>query len=193
MNSRDLQAKITKKKIYDIGAELLNKKEFDEISIIEICEKADVSVGTFYYYFKSKRGFLFEIYKKGDRFFEANIKPRLVSQDAIENVRIFMDSYFAFIKSDGVDLVKHLYRHDNELFTNDNRSMLNILKEVVTEGQSKNQIKTDMSPTEMVKFIFVIMRGVVFDWCIFDGHYDIVDYSKKYIDFICNSIAVDKP
>ena len=104
-----------------------------------------------------------------------------------------MDSYFTFIKSDGVDLVKHLYRHDNELFTNDNRSMLNILKEVVTEGQSKNQIKIEMSPTEMVKFIFVIMRGVVFDWCIFDGYYDIVDYSKKYIDFICNSIAVDKP
>ncbi len=190
MNSRDLQAKVTKNKIYNVVTELLNQKEFDNISVSEICKKADVSIGTFYYYFNSKRGILFEINKKGDAFFTNDVKPKLNSSDSLVNIKKYLISYIKFVNSDGVELVKHLYRHDNKLFVKKDRPMQNILRDLIIEGQSKNQIKEEMSALEIVNFIFVIMRGIVFDWCLHDGQYDLVDYSKNFIQFICDSIAI---
>src|SRR6056297_3484662 len=123
MNMRDLQAKNTRKKIYDIGVELLSRKDFDDISISEICEKADVSIGTFYYYFNSKRGILFEIYEKGDEYFRNKVKPELNSSNSLTNLKKFLDSYIKYIKADGVEMVKHLFVTNNELFVRKNRGM----------------------------------------------------------------------
>ncbi len=191
MNMRDLQAKATRKRIYDTGVELLSQKDFDDISISEICEKADVSIGTFYYYFNSKRGILFEIYEKGDEYFRNRVKPKLNANNSLTNIRKFLNSYIEYVKSDGVEMVRHLFVPENELFVKKHRGMQKILKEIIIEGQQKNQIKKDKSPDKIVNFIFVIMRGVVFDWCLYDGKYDIVEYSQEFIQYICNFIASD--
>lgn len=191
MNKRDLQAIKTRREIFDAVVELLNQKDFNDIKISEICEKADVSIGTFYYYFQSKRGVLYEIYEKGDEYFENKVKPKLNSNNTLKNIRIFLDSYINYVKSDGVDMAKHLFIPENEPFTED-RGMQKILRKVILEGQNKNQITTSKTTDEIIKFIFVVIRGVVFDWCLYDGEYDISEYSQEFIQYILDYLKMNK-
>lgn len=191
MVSRKVQAEITKNKIYDVAVELINEKEFDDISVSEICEEADVSIGTFYYYFESKQKILFSIYNKADDFFEDEVEPSLKSESTLGKIKEYLNSYIKYIKKDGVEMVKHLYIPDNKLFVKKGRAMKTLLQEIIEEGQKNNEVSNDILPEEAVNYIFVIMRGVVFDWCLYDGEYNIVEYSQKFINNICDYLSVE--
>jgi len=188
MTIREVQAWETKQKIYDAALRILSKKGFKNMSIREICEAADVSIGTFYYYFESKNNILYKFYEKGDTYFKKEIKPILNSDDALENVRTYLLSYIKLVETDGADMVEHLYIPDNKILKV-NRAMQEILKDIIEDGQSKKQISKKMSAEGTVKFIFVIMRGIVFDWCLYDGSYDIESYSSKFIDYITRYLS----
>ncbi|RAK06957.1 TetR family transcriptional regulator [Halanaerobium saccharolyticum] len=188
--SRDIQAKLTKENIYKNAVKLIQKKGFDNISVNEICDRADVSVGTFYYYFKSKENILFEIYKKSDNYFENTVYENLKSENSLEKVREYLFHYIKFVKSEGIDMVKKLYIPNNKLFIKKGRAMQTILEDIIAEGQQKNQISNRMTPKEAVRFSFVVMRGVVFDWAVNDGSYDIINYSESFIDSVCDYLSI---
>lgn len=65
--SRKEQARLTKKRIFDTTMRLIRKKGYSKITIREICQNAQISVGTFYLYFSSKDDILLEIYHKTDQ------------------------------------------------------------------------------------------------------------------------------
>ena len=48
-----------------------------------------------------------------------------------------------------------------------------------------------MMPSEAVNFIFVILRGVIFDWCLHDGQYDLTENAEKYIQYICWYLSLE--
>lgn len=62
--SRKEQAVFTKKKIFDTTVLLMKKKGYSKITIREICQNAEISVGTFYLYFLSKDDILLDIYNR---------------------------------------------------------------------------------------------------------------------------------
>lgn len=188
--SRDLQAKLTKEKIYKNAIKLIRNKGFENISVSEICDKSDVSIGTFYYYFKTKQDILFEIYKKADNYFENTVYEKLKSDNYLEKVREYLFYYIKFVEDDGIDMIKHLYIPDNKLFVKKGRAMQTILEEIIAGGQQKKQISNRLSPKEAVRFSFVVMRGVVFDWALNDGSYDIVEYAEPFIDSVCDYLSV---
>ena len=51
-----------RQQIIDCMMQLLSTQHFEEISVELLCKEADVSRGTFYYYFKSKEAVLIELF-----------------------------------------------------------------------------------------------------------------------------------
>jgi len=49
--------------------ELIDKRRFENITIADISEKSEVSVGAFYHYFSSKNDILAEIFNQVDEYF----------------------------------------------------------------------------------------------------------------------------
>jgi len=41
-----------------------------------------------------------------------------------------------------------------------------LLKEIVLEGQNKNEIISTMTPDEICDYLFIAARGIVYDWCL---------------------------
>ncbi|SFC47488.1 TetR/AcrR family transcriptional regulator [Clostridium uliginosum] len=173
LTKRQIQAINTKGKIYNIATELMQKKGYDNITIQNICEKAGVSVGTFYHYFESKNDILIELYKKADDFFYDNVKSKLSSTDTIDKIIEYFDHYAEYNEKTGIDMMKQLYNSNNKMFVTEGRHMQTILDEIINEGQEKNEIKKEMSPQDITRYIFVLMRGVVYDWCLHDGEYNL--------------------
>ncbi|MBQ6908121.1 MAG: TetR/AcrR family transcriptional regulator, partial [Clostridia bacterium] len=67
---------------------------------------------------------------------------------------------------------KHLLDH--------NRIYYKILRKIVSEGQSKGEITTEMSINEIVKLYAMCERALLYDWCLCNGEYSL----KKYANFV---------
>ena len=63
--------------------------------------------------------------------------------------------------------------------------MLIILKDVIENAKNKNELNSDLSSDEILQFLFVCVRGLVYDWCLREGQFDlksrIHDYVKRLI------------
>lgn len=70
MNKRQLQREGTLGLIYETVNQLVLEKGFDDMRIQDICERAGISTGAFYHYFRSKQDILFERYQMTGRFLQ---------------------------------------------------------------------------------------------------------------------------
>ncbi len=181
--SRKLQADKTRAEIYKTSIALMDKKGFGNTTIEEISKAAGVSVGTFYHYFKSKEEIFFDIYKKADEYFETTVAQRLRTSGlpGAEQVVLYFKYYARYNKKRGFDNITQLYNTKNKFFTVKGRYMQELLKEVIASGQSRQEFASDMTPDEVTDFFFIASRGVVYDWCIHEGNYDLEKKMETYM------------
>lgn len=186
ITKRQQQAIETKNLIYNAAIELMDAEGFDNITIAEISEKAGVSVGSFYHYFQSKHDILAEIFHKGDEFFLENVAGQLKGETAREKVLEFFDYYARFNILTTVDTTQQLYNPKVKFFTVEDRPMVSLLKTIITEGMAAGELKQDREVFDTVKMLFIFARGIVFDWSLHDGDYDLRevmgDYMKSFVE-----------
>lgn len=181
MTSRAKRAEATKNRIYQCGCDLIRKHGFDQITVEQISKAAGVSVGTYYYYFESKFDLFSEIYKKGDEYFLSHVANSLTATEPLEKIIAFFDKYADFNRLNGLDMVKKLYTSDNKMFITKGRAMQGILNEIIEQGQRDNKITTNLPSQEITNILFIAARGVVYEWCLYDGTIDLNQAMKKTI------------
>jgi len=181
LTKRKQQAINTKNKIYDTAVRLLKEGRFNHIKVDDICKEAQVSIGSFYNSFSSKNDIFIEIYRVADEYFLNAVKKALESGNTIERIIRYFDIYSEYNLHQGVDFVKNLYHVNNYLFISKGRPMQNVLLDLIAEGQRSGDLKNTASPGEIVEFLFVCARGVVYDWCLHNGDYDLTERMNTYI------------
>ncbi len=182
LTMRQQQAIKTKNKISKVAVELMNKNGFNNTTIEEISSKAGVSVGAFYHYYKSKEDVFLDIYKEADDYFKDEVEDKLTSESTLENIMIFFRYYAKYNNERGIENTSQLYNTKNKLFIAKGRYMKTLLEEVIVKGQEKGDVRTDMSPEEIVDYLFVFTRGIVYDWCIHEGDYDLEEVMDKQME-----------
>ena len=182
LGNRKLQALNTKNKIHRIAIELMDKKGYENIKIEDICKKAGVSIGSFYNCFKSKNDILIEMYKRADDYFLKEVTNNLCSLNSIDKIIEYFDYYAKYNIQVGITTMKLLYNSNNKLFISKGRYMQNLLEVIIEEGQEKNEIKNDMSPVDITEYLFIAARGIIYNWCLFDGEYDLLKAMNKYMN-----------
>ena len=75
-----------------------------------------------------------------------------------------------------IDQLKQIYSTHNKFFIEKGRHMQNVLKDVIDEGKESGELKTDIDSEEIVEYLFIALRGVIFDWCLHDGSYNLVEF-----------------
>jgi AcrR family transcriptional regulator len=181
-----LRAKASKARIFDTAVRLIKKNGYDQTNISAICREAGVSTGAFYHYFESKQAILNELYIRADHFFEAYMASRKRKKNLVDEVKEYLAVYIHFITlegfSNGMDMCRNLYTPKNKLFAKEGRSMQTLLEVLIRQGQDKKQISRRFTPPEWVNFLFTVLRGIVFDWVLRSGSYNIEKYAKFHIE-----------
>jgi AcrR family transcriptional regulator len=178
---RQLQALQTKSKIYETAIELMKAKDFQDITIEEICGNAGVSVGAFYHYFSSKNDFLIEMYSRADHYFLEEVNQKLNSTRPIEKIIEYFDVYAKYNDMIGISTMKQLYHANNHLFITKGRGMQNVLEDIIADGQQKGEILQEMSPEAITEYLFIAARGVTYDWCLHDGQFSLIEQMQQYM------------
>ncbi|MEN1759950.1 TetR/AcrR family transcriptional regulator [Anoxynatronum sibiricum] len=184
LTNRQKQAIETKQKILETATRLFEQRGFREITVTDICREAGISVGTYYYYYPTKYAVLEKIFADIDDYFREVVTPQ-IAELRVSGIRAqvltFFDAYAHYTVEQGLGFVKKLYEVQNNLFRVKGRYLQVYLAEIITRGQETGELATDLSPEEMVDYLFVAARGVVYHWALHDGEYDLVADMHRYL------------
>lgn len=184
LTKRQLQAISTKKKIYNSAMELMDKRGFENTTIEDISKKADVSVGAFYHYYKSKDDIFFELYKIADEYFEKEVYAKLADKPSGEQLIIYFEHYAKYNQDRGLDAIRQLYNSKNKNFVAQGRYMKILLEKIISDGFSKNELKSEMTTEATADFFLIFARGIIYDWCLHDADYDLQEKMTHHIRLV---------
>jgi TetR/AcrR family transcriptional regulator, fatty acid metabolism regulator protein len=186
--SRKEQAEETRNRIYSCAIELMEQKGFGNFTIEDISKKAGVSVGAFYHYFDSKNDILAEIFYRADEYFSTQVVNSLSKPSIPEQIVEYFDHYAKFNVASGVETTKQLFNPKIKFFIEEGRPMLEILEDLIRKGQEKKEIRGDTQAKELVRYLIVMARGIVFEWSLYDGNYDLEAKMHKYMENLVSTI-----
>ncbi|MEL7658376.1 MAG: TetR/AcrR family transcriptional regulator C-terminal domain-containing protein, partial [Bacillota bacterium] len=110
--------------------------------------------------------------------------------NAADKIVEFLMYYAKYINSSGIDFAKKLYNTDNKSFINNDRAMFQIFNTIIKNGQDNDEIIKTMTSEEICNYLFIAARGVVFEWCLHDGKYNLesamVDYFNRLVTIFKN-------
>lgn len=181
ITNRQIQAQNTRNQVYKTAVELMSEKGFENITIAEICEEAGVSVGTYYNYFKSKNDILDEVFKLADDYFYNVVANHLKEGNSEDKIIRFYQYYVNYNVDRGFDFIKHLFNVNNKIFIVKGRYMQTVLQNIIEEGQEKGEVCTEMTSEKIVEYLFIAVRGIIYDWCLHDGEYDLSEFADMYV------------
>ena len=188
---RQEQAQETKNRIYNSAIELMERDGFENMTIADISEKAGVSVGAFYHYFDSKNDILAEIFHRADEYFSTQVVTSLSKASIPEKIVEYFDYYAKFNIASGVETTQQLFNPKIKFFIMEGRPMLEILKDLIRKGQANGEIRGDMDALELVRYLFIMARGVVFEWSLYDGEYDLQATMHRYMEKLVLTIKTE--
>lgn len=183
---RQLQAEQTKRHIFRTALRLLDQQDFESITVRDIVREAGVSIGSFYNAYGTKLDVFYETYQIADDYFENNVRP-LLTQDAVtDRILCFFREYARYNSVETpISLTKILYNPNNPYFRrSSDKGMLPILKELVQLALDSGEFRSDRPAPEIAEFLMICIRGVVYDWCLANGSYGLVERVEAYVQYL---------
>ncbi|MHA6529947.1 TetR/AcrR family transcriptional regulator [Paenibacillus sp. BAC0078] len=181
LTSRQLQSIQTKSNLFESAVKLMKQQSLEKITIAEICSEAGVSVGSFYNYFSTKSDILVEMYEQADGYFDQKFRDLEPSASICSDIIDYFKIYAEYNLNIGIETMKQLYTCNNKLFIAKGRYMQNVLQALLEKGQASGQLVRDMSAEDMTEYLFIAARGVIYNWCLHDGSYDLKQKMEEYM------------
>ncbi len=180
---RKVQAEETKAKIYRTAQELIKKHGYEGAAVEKICRLAGVSKGAFYHHFPSKADLIVEGYSLCDRYFEDHVAGELKALGAEDKLVEFIQYQLEYAVETGIDLIKQVYKsqidHGTSFFISQDRTLPTLLNQIVKEGQNNGALSTEVSADYISQFLLRFSRGLIYDWCLHDGAYDLLALGEE--------------
>lgn len=185
LTSRDMQAIQTKRTITNACSALLLEKSWKEIKVTDICSRAGISVGAFYYHFKSKEEILITLDQRMDRYFYDHILPDCLLMPPEQGLWTYMSSQTQFYLSIGCEMFKNLYKAqlDNEKYPEElhTRYFIKGIYALLNLAKQQHCLKEDADMDVLVHQILAVNYGIYYFWCLMGGSIDIDQYAKTIL------------
>lgn len=176
--------------IIETALRLMNDTPFDALSVSDICEAADISIGSFYHYFNRKSDLLVGLLSLVDEALETEVYPQLTRPDELENLCLLGMGFASYIQHNTLERSKLISSIEPFDITISGRPRSLRLKsaELFLRGQEKGQITTELSAEELTRLYLIAMRGVAVDWTRHNGSYDILSTMDRFLSIFLRSL-----
>ncbi|MEW6554129.1 MAG: TetR/AcrR family transcriptional regulator [Actinomycetota bacterium] len=192
--SRKQQAENTRRKVAETALRLYASRGFDQVAVDDICREAGVSKGTFYVHFSSKDQVLVEEFLGLDRHYLDFLPETARTGTATGRLLAFGRYSLRHISSLGKDYIKAAYssqaapgRGPSPLASRERASYLIALR-LVMEAQESGELRRDLSAEEITLALVRAIRGVVIEWCLLDGGFDLEQAGGPLLEIMLNGL-----
>lgn len=175
----------TKSKIIAAAWKLFYEQGYDDTTVEEIVEASNTSKGSFYHYFNGKDALLGSLSELFDDKYTELIPTLNENMDSFDKLLYLNKELFRMIDdSISLDLLARLY--SSQLITNGERHLLDhnrvyykLLRQIISQGQQKGELRDDISINELVKTYALCERALIYDWCLCNGEYALSRYAGE--------------
>lgn len=178
LTNRQKQAIETKQKIYITALHLYANYSIENVTIQDICKEASVSIGTFYHYYKSK----YHVLDEGYRFFDEDTETNFTQKEpssSLESIIFLIKSQVDEVENVGYgafsQFIKYHLTNEGKYILNENRYFPKTIFSIVSEAVNNNELVGDAK--KITDEILSITRGILYDWCIHEGNYNLEERS----------------
>lgn len=187
-----------KERIIRTSWNLFSKKGFEKTTLNDIITGAEISKGTFYYYFRSKDTLLNTLSVIFDEEYQSVEERMPENLDSFEKLMYLNYKIHTYI-GDNFDyrLIANQYaaqltKEDASNLLDKNRYYFTILNRIIDEGQRKGELRKDFTVSEIVKVYSLCERALVTDWCMNNGGYSLGEYSKRIMPLLFGKFRKEK-
>lgn len=185
MTQRQLGAIETKKKLLDAGRKIICEKGLANTSVEEITERAGVSKGTFYTYFKRKEEIVFELSK--DMFGEILENAKSFPGNFTQKLTHYMVNFSGHIEEDSVKLaqewVSNVVGPGPEQKGFDRGKLpqdLSAVSELIQYGMRCGLLRPDIPVERLAHTLVDILYGQMLCWAMSDGAYSLKARTQQF-------------
>ena len=175
-------------KIVLAAEDLFKEKEYEDITIRDICHHAGVSIGAFYHHIGSKEK-LFEIFqfKIGTDSLEPLLE-KIDGKNSIEKIFIIIDLYMDYASKFGYKFCRYFLSLSlqNHTFANPPGSLNIFLNDYIHESLNNGSFDAKYNADYIYRCIYSSLRGATFNWTLEEGKSDL----KKDFEITLN-ILID--
>lgn len=182
MNKRQETALKTKQKIIEAADKLTKDKGFENITVDEIVQEANVAKGTFYVYFKKKEDVISGIWK--DEL--SNIQSSSYDKNGSVEERIsnFLINSTKYIVKNDLKVAQQWFRMTFEYKNTDGIKKIEFdkksLTNIIEDSIDKKELKKDIPVEQISEDLVATFYGYVIGWCMSDSKIDPVKSIKRY-------------
>ena len=190
-------AKGTREKIINTAWKLFYEKGFGETTINDILREADISKGTFYYYFRSKDdllGTLSEILDREYERLEGEEPEGLSCFDKLIWLNYEVHSFME--RTMDYRLLSYLYsaqivKESFSALLNRNRYYYRYIERIMDEGRKNGELIDTMSVSDMVRYFSMGERALVTEWCMNNGSFSLGEFSREVFPVMMQGLKKD--
>lgn len=181
-------------RIIETAWRLFHEKGFRDTTINDIIREAEISKGTFYYYFRSKDDMLDTLSDVFDTEYERIVGEFAEDMSSFDKLVELNYRMHTFI-NDNIDyrLLSYLYstqiikEHTSSLLDR-NRYYFRLLEQIIEDGRKKGELTEDLTVSETVNYYIIEERALVTDWCMNNGSYHLGEFSRKMFPLMIRSM-----
>ena len=186
----------TKGRIVSAAWSLFYRQGYDNTTVEEIIAESGTSKGSFYHYFEGKDALLSSLSYLFDEKYEELAEQLPEDMDSFEVLMFLNRELFAMVENSiSLDLLARLYssqlvtRGEKHLLDH-NRTYYKLLRRIVSEGQRRGQLRSDVTVSEMVRVYAMCERALIYDWCLSEGSYSLMHYGRTMLPRFMDSFRV---
>ena len=185
----------TRGKIVSAAWRLFYEQGYENTTLDDILEASETSKGTFYHYFEGKDALLGSLSELFDEKYEELIPSIGPEENALDVLLRLNRELFSMIDSSvSLELLARLLStqlttHGEKHLLDRNRVYFRLLREVIRRGQSRGELRGDLSVNEIVKAYALMERALMYDWCLCSGEYSLSRYSADMMGMFLSNFA----
>lgn len=185
LTKRQQQALATKQKIFKCAVSLFAQKAYENVTVNDICQQAQVSVGAFYHHYQSKENIL----EEGYHLFDQEVELAWFAghpADNLDAIRFLISEQAASMERMGVLAALQYFKNQlscsEKYILNPDRFFYQTIKNTIEKEISSGNLKgTAFLITED---ILSATRGTIYDWCLHEGSYSLSEKMLRMTEMV---------
>ena len=184
----------TKGKIARTAWKLFQEKGYENTTIDDIISESGTSKGSFYHYYTGKDELLSSLSSIFDEKYEEILQTLDPDMDSYDKLLYLCLEVHQMIEREiPMDLLAFMYasqvtKKGDKHLVDQNRFYFKMVNQLVDEGQRRGQIIRELPFYEIARLYIVAERALVYDYCISDGTYSLVEMTRKMMPLLFGSV-----
>lgn len=179
---------------------MFRERGFYNVTVEEIADAANISVGALYHHFKNKYELLTAWHDRLDEqyakyYSEVKKNPAFAEAKAPDLIREMLLYIQETCINYGTEYISVIYSYllSNPEFatimTDMRREYYIIMTELMEQGQKEGSIRKDIPVTQLVHDLTIVSRGCLTDWAIEHSKTRMRDFSRSVLDSFLRGIS----